>query len=380
MTDRVPAEVFPPGEFIKEELEARNWTQNDLAEILDVSPRLVSEIITGKRSITPNTAKRLADAFGTSAQLWMNLDSAYQLWKVPSHDDAVLRRSKLYKKAPVSAMTRRHWIEPSGSIAVLEKRVNEFLHLESPAQTPSFWQHAARRSTTAKASTPAQIAWLYRCKQLAQVIETIPFSNASFRAGLDKLTLVKHAAEEIRHIPRILAESGIRFVIVEHLPQTHIDGVCFWLDKQSPVVALSFRYDRIDWFWFTLMHELGHVKHKDGLRDEGDIDTDLVGKNALPTDQKSKSEQRADMFAAEFLVRPEEIENFITRVSPLYSKKKIKGFAARIKVHPGIVVGQLQRRKQISYAHNREMLVKVRDSIVDSALTDGWGHQIAADF
>ena len=84
MTDRVPAEVFPPGEFIKEEIEARNWTQNDLVEILDLSPRLVSEIIAGKRAITPNTAKRLADAFGTSAQLWMNLYRAYQRGKVPA--------------------------------------------------------------------------------------------------------------------------------------------------------------------------------------------------------------------------------------------------------------------------------------------------------
>lgn len=82
MTDRVPVEVFHPGEFIKEEIEARNWTQNNLAQILDLSPRLVSEIIAGKRAITPNTAKRLADAFGTSANLWMNLDRAYQRGKV----------------------------------------------------------------------------------------------------------------------------------------------------------------------------------------------------------------------------------------------------------------------------------------------------------
>ena len=84
MTDRVPAEIFPPGEFIKEEIEARNWTQNDLAKILGLSLRLVSEIIAGKRAITPNTAKQLAAAFGTGAQLWMNLDRAYQRGKIPA--------------------------------------------------------------------------------------------------------------------------------------------------------------------------------------------------------------------------------------------------------------------------------------------------------
>lgn len=84
MTDRVPAKVFPPGEFIKEETEARNWTHNDLAQILGLSPRLVSEIIAGKRSITLNTAKRLAYAFGTSAHLWINLERTYQRGKVPA--------------------------------------------------------------------------------------------------------------------------------------------------------------------------------------------------------------------------------------------------------------------------------------------------------
>ena len=68
-----------------------------------------------------------------------------------------------------------------------------------------------------------------------------------------------------------------------------------------------------------------------------------------------------------------ELENFIARVRPLYSKLKIRGFAAVAKVHPGIVVGQLQHRGQISYAHNREMLAKVRDILTNTTLTDGWG-------
>ncbi len=67
-----------------------------------------------------------------------------------------------------------------------------------------------------------------------------------------------------------------------------------------------------------------------------------------------------------------ELSGFFARVKPLYSKERIKGFAARLKIHPGIVVGQLQNRKQINYSHSREMLEKVRDVIVDAALTDGW--------
>ena len=62
MSERIPAEVFPPGEFMKEELAARGGTQADLAEILGRPPRLVSEIIGGKRAISPETAKGLGDA------------------------------------------------------------------------------------------------------------------------------------------------------------------------------------------------------------------------------------------------------------------------------------------------------------------------------
>ena len=81
-TQRIPAEVFPPGEFIREEIEERGWTQEDLAEISGRSLRLVNEIIMGKRGITPETANGLAAAFGTSAQFWMNLESMYRLSQV----------------------------------------------------------------------------------------------------------------------------------------------------------------------------------------------------------------------------------------------------------------------------------------------------------
>jgi len=76
--ERTPAEVFPPGEFIREEIEARGWSQVELAEILGWPPRLVSELIAGKRAITPETAKGLGEAFSTGAQFWMNLESSYR--------------------------------------------------------------------------------------------------------------------------------------------------------------------------------------------------------------------------------------------------------------------------------------------------------------
>ena len=93
MNARIPAEVFAPGEFLSEELEARGWSQTELAEILARPPRLINEIIAGKRAITPETAKGLAAAFGTSPQFWMNLETSYQLSKAQIAEKEVSRRA-----------------------------------------------------------------------------------------------------------------------------------------------------------------------------------------------------------------------------------------------------------------------------------------------
>ena len=116
MAQRINPEAFTPGEYIREELVERGWTQMDLAEILGRPPQVVNEIVAGKRSITPETARGLGDAFGTSAQLWMNLEASYQLSRVSAKDDTVSRRALLYGKAPIKEMQRRGWIETTSNV------------------------------------------------------------------------------------------------------------------------------------------------------------------------------------------------------------------------------------------------------------------------
>lgn len=89
-TRRIPAEVFPPGEFVRDELEARGWTQADLAVILNKPLPAVNEIIAGKKAITPETAQALGDAFGVGPEFWLNLESAYRLSLAAPSDGKVL--------------------------------------------------------------------------------------------------------------------------------------------------------------------------------------------------------------------------------------------------------------------------------------------------
>lgn len=372
MTNLIPAEVFPPGEFLKEELEARGWTQADLAEILGRPPRLISEIISGKRAISPETAQGLGAAFGVDPQYWLNLESAYQLSRIGEPNAAIAKRAQLFARLPVKELIRRHWIQPSENADMLESNLKTFLGVDSLDQAPAIYPHASRKSSSYAEVTPAQWAWLARARQLARYVSAQPYVEARFAEMMAQLKVLLSSPEEIRRVPQMLAEYGIRLVIIEPLSGTKLDGACFWLNPQSPVIVLSLRYDRIDAFWFTLFHELGHVKAGDGLHTDAiPVDENLVGQNAVRSEEKH--EQAADRFATASIISPTKLNSFITRIGPLYSKEKIQGFAVVQGVHPGLVVGQLQHLEEITYAHNREMLVRVRDLAIRTALTDGWG-------
>ena len=376
MKDRRPAEVFPPGEFLREELEERGWTQTDFAEILGRPVRLVNEIISGKRGITPETAKGIGDALGSSPQYWLNLESAYHLWKVPGGDDTVARRARLYARAPIKEMERRHWVESTENVTVLETWLLDFFGVKR-LEDKIDWAHAARKSTPYAAVSPAQEAWLCRARRLAAALQAGNFAPRNIDELVPTLRTLVPNIEDLRLIPSLLADAGIRFLVVEQLPRTKIDGVCFWLDQQAPVIVMSLRFDRVDYFWHTFMHEMGHCRNSDGLTKAAALDTDFDPQ--ADAGAKPASEKRADAFATKTLLPQHDLDDFISRVRPLYSALKIQGFANRIGVHPGIVVGQLQHRGEITYAQHRRMLSPVRQDITQVALTDGWGHIAPVD-
>jgi len=133
---------------------------------------------------------------------------------------------------------------------------------------------------------------------------------------------------------------------------------------------LSLRLDRIDNFWFVLRHELEHVLQGHGRDRDFILDQDLEG--AGSGDKLSTEEVVANTAAANFCVSPEEMTGFIARVTPFFKEERVLLFAQRLNVHPGIVVGQLQRRLR-RYDLFRKYQVKVRQHVTSSALTDGWG-------
>lgn len=241
MTRRVPAEAFPPGDFIREELEARNWTQSDLAAILKRPLPAVNEIIKGKKAIMPDTARALGDAFQTGPEFWLNLENAYRLALTAPSDVDVARRAAVYTAAPVNEMVKRGWIKWFDDAVTLENAVLTFFDVASIDGIVDSFQSlglAARKSSSYDEASPLELAWCRRAAQLAKCVDAKRYNPKTIKASLPELQRLTNSEHEIRHVPKLLADMGIRLVIVEGLPRSQVDGVAFWRELRGARLAL----------------------------------------------------------------------------------------------------------------------------------------------
>ena len=200
-----------------------------------------------------------------------------------------------------------------------------------------------------------------------------PYSEEKLRGSLDRLMALRTDPQETRHVPRLLAECGVRFVIVEPMKASKIDGVCFWVTKDQPAIGMSLRIDRIDNFWFVLRYEVEHLLRGDG-KDAAIVDSQLCDASESEVD-RTPEEDAANTAAAEFCTPQGELSDFLDRVGPAIPEERVVLFADRIGVHPGLVVGQLHNRFQ-RYHFLRKYLSRVRDIVVPNAMTDGYGRQL----
>ncbi len=358
----------PPGEFIKDELEARGWAQIDLAYVLGCPVQSVNTIIAGKRSITPNMAKALGSAFDVSAEFFLNLQRAYDLAVANEPDSGISRRARLQSCYPLREMFKRGWLEET-DIALLERQITRYFDVNDLKEVPHL-SHAAKKSKYENVSSE-QLAWLFRVKQIAKTLATPKYYHKALEKSIPLLKQLLVAPEGIRCVPKILNDCGVKFVLVEKLSKTKIDGVCFWI-KSSPVIGMSIRSDRIDNFWFVLRHEIEHVLRRHGQKSEI-IDTDLTGERAGSNPSLPEEEIVANLAASDFCVYTNEMNDFCNKVGSLPTEREVLAFSKRVGVHPGIVVGQLQYRTN-NYSVFRNYLEKISKHIIQSAPIDGWGN------
>lgn len=369
------ADPKTPGQLLKQLLDARQWSQRVLAIVLSVDESVINKIVSDKRPVDAEMALALADVFDIPAESFLDLQKSYDLAKariVAQPDPGRATRAYLFGGLPVTEMIKRGWLDTDDirNVPGVEAALTKFFGVAS-VDDIEILPHVAKKTHVTSAVTPAQLAWIYRVKEIADEMIVAKYSPDAARDALGRLNLLLTAPEEVRKAPRILTECGIRYVIVESLPSAKIDGVSFWLNGASPVIGMSLRYDRIDNFWFVLRHEIEHIlcRHGQGATV---LDTELEGERAGTGVGIPAEERVANQAAADFCVPDKLMDRFIARKAPFFAERDIIGFARTLKVHPGLVAGQLQRRTG-RYDRFRAHLAKIRSIITPNAMVDGWG-------
>jgi HTH-type transcriptional regulator/antitoxin HigA len=361
-----------PGQLLKALLDDKGWTQNVLAVVLGVDTAVVVRMVGDKRPIEASMALRLADVFGVPAEVFFDLQKNYQLAiaRVAEQEDPSLRmRAELFGSLPIGEMIKRGWlrVDDIRDVPRVERELAKFFNVNSVSEIEVI-SHAAKKTQVFARINGAQLSWLFRVKQLAKDVLVARYSPEAVREAVERLGSLRATVDDVRHVPKIMTQCGIRYVIVESLPSAKIDGVCFWLNDFAPVIGMSLRHDRIDNFWFVLRHEIEHVLQRHG-RDAAMVDADLDGPEPVDI---AEEERIANKAAAEFCVASIDLQRFIARKEPFFLDRDVIGFARTLKIHPGLVAGQI-RHKTGRYDRLTKHLAKIRSALTPNAHVDGWG-------
>lgn len=363
--------IHTPGQLVERLLDEQGWDKQVLAAVLGLDNATVSRVVSGKKRVDAAMALSLGAVFGRRAEEFLNLQQAFDLATarvVTNPSEGLANRAALLGRLPIREMITRGWIDAQSvrDVSRIESELVRFFGVESASDVAAL-PYAAKKTDAEAPATMPQLAWMCRVRQIASEMLVPTYSASALRQVIPKLRSLLFSAEEARNAPRLLAECGVRFLVVESLRSTKIDGVCFWLDGDSPVIALSMRFDRIDNFWFVLRHEIEHVLRCHG-RASPILDSEMESQGPSISDD----ERNANEAASEFCVPQERLDDLISRKFPLFSERDVLAFSKMQQVHPGIVAGQLQRRTA-RYDIFRKHLVKIRSVVTASSFVDGWG-------
>ena len=360
-----PYKNIGPGEFIKEELEVRNWRQEDLAEILGISLKTVNQLIKNKQTITIETAKLLSKAFGQSPQYWINLDSNYRLRRqedTRQTRDAEIK-GMIYKYMPVTEMVKKGWLSAFRNSNELIARVYNFWDINKldftfldNAELPTF----RKSDVFAQYNKYYALTWFRMAQTSAQNYSSDQFGRDDLRQLAVSLYSFTVKPNGIELFLNELSNAGVKFFILSHLQKTYIDGASFW-DKSNPVIVYSGRYNRIDNFWFTVAHEIAHILlHLKKKTDYFIDDLDNISSNV---------EKEANQYATK-LLRANEITAYFKHFGNYISEKRVVDCSKELNVSPAIVVGVLHHSGLLSRRNLNRYKEKVFELIPETFLAE----------
>mgnify|MGYP001818574943 CR=1 FL=1 len=317
-----------PVAAIKFRMEQQGLRQRDLVPYFG-SRSKVSEVLRGKRPLTLAMIRALHAGLGIPADVLLQQPGAV-LPEEPELD---------WRRLPLGEMSKRDWL---GAVRDVRDRAEELAtgFLSQLGSTETVTALCRQTSTVRSAKEMDRyslLAWCVRVLSLA--------SKKKLEAEFRKDSLTEEFLQEVARLSwsergpllavEFLENHGIAVVVEPHLPKTHLDGAALLGANGKPVIGLTIRHDRIDNFWFTLLHELGHVqKHLTNVGESFVDDLDFQGSS-------DKREREADESATNALIPPGTRWK-TTRAYRQKSASAIRELAAKLRVHPAIIAGRIR--------------------------------------
>jgi addiction module HigA family antidote len=356
MTKFEPNWVSPPGDTIVDLLEERGWSQAELARRSRFTRKHVNDLVSGRASITPDSAMRLESVLGATAEFWLNREAQYK--------EALERRSLLVQlerdsewlsELPIADMKRFGWIKGHTSESLQVAECLQFFGVADVAAWRRVYEAPIamfRASQSFGSHVGAVAAWIRRGELEAENVECAEYSSAHFRRllrALRKLTVEPDPKVFVPFLIERCAESGV-VVVFEKTPRgCPVSGATKWLSANRALIMLSLRYKSNDHLWFSFFHEAGHLL--------------LHGKKALFLEGIGKSnpeqEHEANCFSANLLIPPGDL----TRLKSLVdchqvTKDSVRLFAKSIGIAAGVVVGRMQKESWLPWSHFNDLKVQ----------------------
>ncbi|MBP7552069.1 MAG: helix-turn-helix domain-containing protein [Spirochaetes bacterium] len=351
--------IYGPGDHIKDELEARNWTQKDLASIIGFSEKHINQIINNKKIITFEIAKLLSQAFGGSTQYWTNLDTNYRLKIEIEKEKKVEIKAKIFERMPIRDMIKKGWIADFGNdVEYLKKEVIKFWKKDDTDfsfMDTGILPNFRKSDKFSKYNENYAITWFEMAKNKCLNIDVCLYNTNKLLEIAENYNQYTILENGVISLIEDLYKAGVVFISLSHLPQTYIDAASFMI-KNNPVIVYTIRYDRIDNFWFNIAHEIGHiVKH---IKNNNDCYID----DNLNEASENIKEKEADEFANKIILKNKIVEAF-RPYNQYISEKRIIEQSDILKISPAIIVGVLQHEKLLPKKNLNHFKVSISDKI-----------------
>ncbi|MET7497781.1 ImmA/IrrE family metallo-endopeptidase [Streptomyces sp900116325] len=362
-----PDTALPPGDTLKEQLDALGIPQADLARRTGLSTKHINQIVQGSAVLTPETALLLERAVGIPASLWNQLEATWRTYVSREESNKALSEQLDWLNHFSLPELVKRGILPSKERSVNNlERLLAFFGVGSPDTAEELWRSyrtAFRRSTVLEPDDFATAVWMRQGELKARDLDCAPFDRAALTALLPRLRAL--TAEEpavwLTELPLLCARAGVAVVFIPAPPHTHVAGVTRWLTPDKVGVSLSDRFKKDDHFWFTVFHELGHVLlHGKRLTF---IDDTRRGNDATPEGDRSEAE--ADAFASDILIPSEHAAAYRHLAQRPMPFTRIESFARQAGIAPGIVVGRLQHDGALEWTHGNKYKRTINISLTE---------------